>query len=471
MGGMTLARLLQKHGASVRVYEKAPHLDTQNYAVELTAESGLFALEEAGLIPDDDQDTQFASSLKIDSSDSIKVGEDEIAETKSGKFVIMDSQGNVLNSESLAEEDAEEEEDAEVEEAEEVSKPSQLQASASAKRAEAEAQQTEEEAEEAEEEEDPEEMLEEESVDFHSTGLHRVLFESLKPNTVIWGCGVKALQPNGSGWTMELDDGTFTSTDLVIAADGFGSKLRPYITPVQPIFAGLSSVKGVIHNASDAVPRIHQMLEEAQGTLCIVQDSLSLTIGAADNDTIEFIAAQRSDDNWVSVHTPQFQKAETALEWFKSTHKGWAETWDDLFTHAEMPLTPKTSFVTPGEHSWTSQKNITFLGDAAHVTPTTNTVVDGVDWAMGDAVELFERLNQEASIPEAIAAYEKNMMERAAEIIKFELYAAQMMHSPDAVTFLKQGMDPQRDTHSDAAAKKEMDDLQLPEDALAEPKK
>jgi 2-polyprenyl-6-methoxyphenol hydroxylase-like FAD-dependent oxidoreductase len=51
-GGLTLARLLQQHGASVTVYERDldRHVRVQGATLDLHHESGLAALREAGLL-------------------------------------------------------------------------------------------------------------------------------------------------------------------------------------------------------------------------------------------------------------------------------------------------------------------------------------------------------------------------------------------------------------------------------------
>ncbi|TEB40919.1 FAD-dependent monooxygenase, partial [Flavobacterium circumlabens] len=87
----------------------------------------------------------------------------------------------------------------------------------------------------------------------------------------------------------------------------------------------------------------------------------------------------------------------------------------------------------PLDQTWTSLPNVTIIGDAAHVMPPF--AGEGANMAMLDALELSEYLtsNQHKTIPQAIAAYENKMRERAAKAAQESLENGEKMHSKDAL--------------------------------------
>ncbi|RYY56143.1 MAG: hypothetical protein EOO05_18965, partial [Chitinophagaceae bacterium] len=107
--------------------------------------------------------------------------------------------------------------------------------------------------------------------------LRRMLLDSLKPGTVVWdshfismealqsmdaksrmnpGTIPKDIQENPKeanqrdhhGWTMHFKNGNSAYADLVIAADGANSKLRPYVTDIKPFFSGITMLEGNVYD-------------------------------------------------------------------------------------------------------------------------------------------------------------------------------------------------------------------------------
>ena len=90
----------------------------------------------------------------------------------------------------------------------------------------------------------------------------------------------------------------------------------------------------------------------------------------------------------------------------------------------------------PLNQSWEAQTNITLLGDAAHWMPPF--AGEGVNMAMLDALQLSEALTDPAftTTQTAIAAYEKQMLERFAIIGEETLFNTKWMHEPDALNHM-----------------------------------
>ena len=71
--------------------------------------------------------------------------------------------------------------------------------------------------------------------------LRQLLLDSLKPGTVEWGHTVKEVQPESDGrWRLEFEDWPPVVADLVVGADGVGSKVRAQLTSIKPTYIGMS---------------------------------------------------------------------------------------------------------------------------------------------------------------------------------------------------------------------------------------
>lgn len=86
--------------------------------------------------------------------------------------------------------------------------------------------------------------------------LRKILLESLKPTTVHWDSQFIRMQPQGKGWQLEFKNDTTAYADLVIAADGANSKIRPYLTDIHAFYTGIFMLEGNIPNASQQAPTI-----------------------------------------------------------------------------------------------------------------------------------------------------------------------------------------------------------------------
>ncbi len=76
----------------------------------------------------------------------------------------------------------------------------------------------------------------------------------------MWNSHFEALTPQDGFWKLTFKNGLFALADLVIAADGANSRIRPYITPVKPFYTGVTVVEGTVYHSETASPQIHKLL-------------------------------------------------------------------------------------------------------------------------------------------------------------------------------------------------------------------
>ena len=262
--------------------------------------------------------------------------------------------------------------------------------------------------------------------------LREILLDSLQPGTVVWDSNFAALCSKNNSFKIEFKNGTEAYADIVIAADGANSKIRPYITPIQPFFAGVTAVEGAVYDSAKASPKIHQLLNG--GKIFAFGDEKSLIVSSKGDGSLAFYAGFKTDENWVSQSGINFLDKAQVLAWFRSEFTGWDSIWDELFENAIPVFIPRPQYCMPFDQTWEALPNLTMLGDAAHLMPPY--AGEGVNMAMLDALELAECLLSDVFIDthSAIAAYETQMRSRASETAKITMEQTSSLHSPEAIS-------------------------------------
>ena len=114
--------------------------------------------------------------------------------------------------------------------------------------------------------------------------LRDLLLDALKPDTVVWDSHFIKMSPAGNGWTLEFKNGTTVTADIVIGADGAGSKIRPYVTPIRASYAGIIILQGNVENAATVSPSMHQLLKG--GKIYVHTDDRYLHVSAKGDGSI-----------------------------------------------------------------------------------------------------------------------------------------------------------------------------------------
>jgi len=261
--------------------------------------------------------------------------------------------------------------------------------------------------------------------------LRKILLDSLKPGTVVWDSQFISMQPADGKWQLEFKNGTTAIADIVIAADGANSKIRPYITSVKPFFVGMTAIEGSVYDAEQKVPGINGLLKG--GKLFVFGDSKTLIVSAKGDGSLQFYTGFKTVENWVTDSGIDFTDNNQLAGWFKKEFYDWDEIWLELFESAEPKFIPRPQYCMPPDQNWEAQPNLTMLGDAAHLMPPY--AGEGVNMTMLDALELCNCLTDPSfnNTQDAIAAYEKQMRSRASEVAKMTLQQTAVLHSEDAI--------------------------------------
>jgi len=259
--------------------------------------------------------------------------------------------------------------------------------------------------------------------------LREILLDSLQPATVIWNSYIIAAEKNGEGWILKFHDGSVAQADIVIAADGANSKIRPLITEIKPFYSGITALEGNIYNADINAPHLAKLLNG--GKIFSFGYSQTIILSSKGDGSIAFYAGFRTDGN--KLPTIDLTNNIQVVNWFQSEFHGWSSIWYQLFAHHATTFAFRPFYCMPLDQVWAAQDNITMIGDAAHLMPPY--AGEGVNMAMLDALELSEALTGDifADSLSAITYYEKQMLQRFVKIGSITLDNTAWMHSSEGL--------------------------------------
>ena len=261
--------------------------------------------------------------------------------------------------------------------------------------------------------------------------LRDILLNSLKPGTDVWDSQFVSMEKQGNGWLLHFKNGTSAYADLVIAADGANSKLRPYLSAEDPVYSGVTLIEGNIYNAEKNAAKLFQFAKG--GKVMAFGNEQTLLYGTKGDGSIMFVASFKVPENWATQNGIDFKNKEQVFTWFKEAYASWSDEWHEFFINDDVQFILRPQYYFPLNQSWETQENFTMIGDAAHRMPPF--AGEGANVAMQDAFELAECLtgNKFPDIRTAILHFEKQMVKRGAEATFDTLENTERMHSETAL--------------------------------------
>lgn len=262
--------------------------------------------------------------------------------------------------------------------------------------------------------------------------LRKILLESLDSETVVWDSHFLSMTQQDEGWLLHFKNKESVYADIVIGSDGANSKIRPYLTDIKPFYSGITMLEGNIYDAEKRVPNISKILRG--GKIMAFGNEQNILMGQKANGEIGFYASFKADENWAVASGLDFSDQSEVLQWFQKEYPDWSSVWYELFENTSPPFIPRPIYCMPLDQIWKTIKNLTIIGDAAHLMPPF--AGEGVNMAMLDALELSEVLtsSQCNTIENAISEYETTMFKRASKIAQESLENGERMHSENALT-------------------------------------
>jgi 2-polyprenyl-6-methoxyphenol hydroxylase-like FAD-dependent oxidoreductase len=246
------------------------------------------------------------------------------------------------------------------------------------------------------------------------TQLRNILLNAVNPHNIEWGRKVTSVSERPEGKVDLSFEGHPTVTaDLVVGADGTWSRIRPFLTETRPEYTSVTMVEVDFADVDTRQPSISNLV----GRGMIIAGSYNKALTAQRNGLtgIRSYITLRVPETWTTDCGIDFSNPTEARKQFLSIFDDWGDDLKELISLCDDSFIPRASYAMPIGHTWTSRKNVTVIGDAAHVmSPFAG---EGVNLAMSDALNLARGLAKyKSDVASAIKEYESEMFERVKEL-------------------------------------------------------
>jgi 2-polyprenyl-6-methoxyphenol hydroxylase-like FAD-dependent oxidoreductase len=240
-------------------------------------------------------------------------------------------------------------------------------------------------------------------------GMHRadlvgMLAKTLPARIVHTGHRCSGFEQNGSAARVSFANGASAEADIVIAADGIHSELRPYVfPPSRPVFSGSVAYRGLVPH--ERIP--HWPTERWQMWLGTGKHFLAFPVRAGQIiNYVGFVPAdEEMKESWSAPGDPDVLRREFA---------GWDPRIQSLLKEVQMTFRWALYDREPLP-TWTKGR-LSLLGDAAH--PMLPHLGQGANQSIEDGMALATILarSDRKTAPAALLAYERLRRERVAQV-------------------------------------------------------
>lgn len=238
----------------------------------------------------------------------------------------------------------------------------------------------------------------------HRADLIEILASALPADVVHVGHRCIALEQDAETARLSFENGTVIESDLVIAADGIHSTLRPYVfPPSRPVFSGSVAYRGVLAHES-----VQDWAADAW-MMWLGKGKHFLTFPMRAGTLINFVGFVPADDemkeSWSAPGDPDALRREFS---------GWDSRIESLLQKVQATFRSALYDREPLP-TWTRGR-LTLLGDAAH--PMLPHLGQGANQSIEDGMALATILARAdgATAPQALLAYERLRRERVAQV-------------------------------------------------------
>lgn len=240
----------------------------------------------------------------------------------------------------------------------------------------------------------------EENITIERSDLHTSLFQAVDPQFFHFNKRVESFYQSDESVTLTFTDGTSTTVDYVIAADGIHSIFRQTLIPTStPRYAGYTCWRGITKNKDDVEMHVSSEAWSEKGRfgwapLHNGDVYWFACINAGENDPTYKNYTKEDVAHHFSFYSPVVERLIR-------------ETYDDYFLHHDIyDIKPLSTFV---------YDRISLLGDAAHAT--TPNMGQGAGQSIEDAYILMKAIKTNKTMEEAFQMYDQKRLKKTKKVI------------------------------------------------------
>lgn len=234
--------------------------------------------------------------------------------------------------------------------------------------------------------------------------LRRLLIDSLTPGTIRWGHKLTSIRHRAAGgYDLTFTEGSAAHADIVIGADGAWSKVRPLLTPAEPLYSGTCFVE--IALASDDQKSRASVAAIGSGTLMAVAPGQGIIAHRDADGGVSGYVALNKPEEW--MRSIDFGDPAAGLRRLADEFDGWSPLLTAFVTESDAQPELRPIYALPVGLKWDRVPGVTLIGDAAHLmSPFAG---EGANLAMYDGADLARKLIEQPGIEVALTAYEQRM--------------------------------------------------------------
>ncbi|EJD46542.1 monooxygenase FAD-binding protein [Auricularia subglabra TFB-10046 SS5] len=237
--------------------------------------------------------------------------------------------------------------------------------------------------------------------------LRQLLIDGAPAGSIKYGHAFVSARPiEGSHeWEVSFANGKTVVVDLLVGADGARSRVRPLVSPAQPIYTGLQ----ILETAFEARDQPALAARCGGGSVFAFDEGKLLGAQVNGGGHVRVYGYFRAPEDYAVPREP-----EAAISALLKHFDGWAPWLRELVAVADRSsIYQRALHELPAGHSWPHRRGVTLLGDAMNLM--TNFAGKGANTAMWDALELGKNIasackdGYEGNLDLAVAEYEERM--------------------------------------------------------------
>ncbi|MDF5722799.1 MAG: NAD(P)/FAD-dependent oxidoreductase [Rhizonema sp. PD37] len=241
--------------------------------------------------------------------------------------------------------------------------------------------------------------------------LRQILLGSLAPDTIAWDHAANDVLPEADGrWRIEFKDQAPQIADLVVGADGVGSRVRPCLTSVRPRYIGMTMLAGVIRKELWRGSELSNLLGE--GSVMFADYHQTIFVQRCSRDLILLYYSMVVAQDWPAAQGFALDDSKAVLNAITAAYHDWSPELLTMLTQVDGNFHRWPLFVMPPDHQWETRPGLAMVGDSSHTMPPFTG--KGVNLALLDSLELADGLvaNPTAEVMEVVKKCETRMQER-----------------------------------------------------------
>ncbi|GAA2990883.1 NAD(P)/FAD-dependent oxidoreductase [Actinokineospora diospyrosa] len=255
--------------------------------------------------------------------------------------------------------------------------------------------------------------------------LRKMLLDSLPEHAVRWGHAYDSAD-NG---VLRFANGSSTTYDLLVGADGANSRVRALLTDARPAHTGHNLVELGIPDADRTHPDLAAMV--GRGNYWVLGNGQSLAAQRNGDGRVRIgLGFYNTPENWFATSGIPFDDPAAARARLIDLFAGWHPQFTALIAACDDVVRPRSISTLPIGLTWPTNPTTTLIGDAAHLMPP---VGEGANMALLDGARLALALAAHPTdYPAAIEDYEHEMFKRTSAIGKRSAQVQELLTLPDA---------------------------------------